>query len=151
MLHTILLPIFNFLTLGLWFLFEEPFHFQYTSIPITINRKKFADPPPPKREKKKNSVKAIKIVLKQGPREAVVWLAAHHHDKKALQFLNREIAPAGTGMGMRSISFSFTRKSSRYLPAPGLTAIVGGRPKVYVNFSKNFITLTKFIIAGLLC
>jgi hypothetical protein len=28
---------------------------------------------------------------------------------------------------------------------------VGGRPKVYVNFSKNFITLTKFIIAGLLC
>ncbi|ELU13633.1 hypothetical protein CAPTEDRAFT_224800 [Capitella teleta] len=47
-----------------------------------------------------------------GPREAVVWLAAHHHDKKALQFMSREIAPAGTGM------------------APGLTAIIGGRPKV---------------------
>ncbi|XP_069487413.1 uncharacterized protein [Ambystoma mexicanum] len=47
-----------------------------------------------------------------GPREAVVWLAVHHRQKKALELFSREIAAAGTGM------------------APGLTAVVGGRPKV---------------------
>lgn len=46
------------------------------------------------------------------PREAVIWLAVHHMQKKALELFSREIAPAGTGM------------------APGLTGIVGGRPKV---------------------
>ncbi|XP_035849772.1 uncharacterized protein LOC116035193 isoform X2 [Sander lucioperca] len=45
-------------------------------------------------------------------REAVVWMAAHHTQKKALELFAREIAPAGTGM------------------APGLTGIVGGRPRV---------------------
>ncbi|XP_077333204.1 uncharacterized protein LOC143975087 [Lithobates pipiens] len=45
-------------------------------------------------------------------REAVIWLGVHHKQKKALEIFAREIAPAGTGM------------------APGLTAIVGGRPKV---------------------
>ncbi|XP_045203626.2 uncharacterized protein LOC123556747 isoform X1 [Mercenaria mercenaria] len=50
--------------------------------------------------------------LPQGSRESVLWLAVHHKDKKALEILAREIAPAGTGM------------------APGLTGIVGGRPKV---------------------
>lgn len=49
--------------------------------------------------------------LPQGSREAVLWLAAHHKDKRALNVLAREVAPAGTGM------------------APGLTGIVGGRPK----------------------
>ncbi|XP_067407956.1 uncharacterized protein [Emydura macquarii macquarii] len=47
-----------------------------------------------------------------GPREAVIWLAVHHKQKKAVEIFSREIAPAGTGM------------------APGLTAVVGGRPKV---------------------
>nr|XP_008110152.1 PREDICTED: uncharacterized protein LOC103279026 isoform X1 [Anolis carolinensis] len=47
-----------------------------------------------------------------GPREAVVWLAVLHKEKKAVEIFSREIAPAGTGM------------------APGLTGIVGGRPKV---------------------
>ncbi|GCC19442.1 hypothetical protein chiPu_0018384 [Chiloscyllium punctatum] len=46
------------------------------------------------------------------PREAVIWLAVHHMQKKALEVFSREVAPAGTGM------------------APGLTGIVGGRPKV---------------------
>ncbi|PAA84397.1 hypothetical protein BOX15_Mlig019558g2 [Macrostomum lignano] len=46
------------------------------------------------------------------PREAALWLAAKHQSKEALEVLSREIAPAGTGM------------------APGLTALVGGRPKV---------------------
>lgn len=46
------------------------------------------------------------------PREAVVWMAVHHKQKKALEFFSREVAPAGTGM------------------APGLTAIVGGRPRI---------------------
>ncbi|XP_070710383.1 uncharacterized protein lratb.1 [Pempheris klunzingeri] len=45
-------------------------------------------------------------------REAVIWMAAHHKQKKALELFAREIAPAGTGM------------------APGLTGIVGGRPRV---------------------
>ncbi|XP_072111973.1 uncharacterized protein lratb.1 isoform X5 [Mobula birostris] len=46
------------------------------------------------------------------PREAVIWLAVHHMEKKALELFSREIPSAGTGM------------------APGLTGIVGGRPKV---------------------
>ncbi|XP_075941067.1 uncharacterized protein LOC142943437 [Anarhichas minor] len=48
----------------------------------------------------------------KGSREAVIWMAAHHKQKKALEVFSREIAPAGTGM------------------APGLTGIVGGRPRV---------------------
>ncbi|XP_009281633.1 PREDICTED: uncharacterized protein LOC103902324 [Aptenodytes forsteri] len=47
-----------------------------------------------------------------GPREAVIWLAVHHKQKEAVEIFSREIAPAGTGM------------------APGLTGIVGGRPRV---------------------
>nr|XP_055061919.1 uncharacterized protein LOC129444920 [Misgurnus anguillicaudatus] len=47
-----------------------------------------------------------------GTREAVIWMAVHHKQKKALEFFSREIAPAGTGM------------------APGLTSIVGGRPRI---------------------
>ena len=45
-------------------------------------------------------------------REVVLWLAVRHPQKVALELLAREIAPAGTGM------------------APGLTGMVGGRPKV---------------------
>ncbi|XP_029468644.1 uncharacterized protein LOC115097169 [Rhinatrema bivittatum] len=47
-----------------------------------------------------------------GPREVVLWLAVHHREKKALEIFSREIAAAGTGM------------------APGLTTIIGGRPRV---------------------
>ncbi|XP_074679073.1 uncharacterized protein LOC141922892 isoform X2 [Strix aluco] len=47
-----------------------------------------------------------------GPREAVIWLAVYHKQKEAVEIFSREIAPAGTGM------------------APGLTGIVGGRPRV---------------------
>lgn len=47
-----------------------------------------------------------------GPREGVIWISVHHSDKKALELFSREVAAAGTGM------------------APGLTAIVGGRPRV---------------------
>lgn len=50
--------------------------------------------------------------LTKTPRECTVWIAAHHKEKRALEILAREIAPAGTGM------------------APGLSGIVGGRPKV---------------------
>lgn len=46
------------------------------------------------------------------PREVVVKIAASHSDKKALVLFSREIAQAATGM------------------APGITGIVGGRPKV---------------------
>ena len=44
-------------------------------------------------------------------REVVVKIAAHHQDKKALGIFSREIAQAATAM------------------APGLTGLVGGRPK----------------------
>uniref|UniRef100_A0A8C9UF61 Acyclic terpene utilisation N-terminal domain-containing protein n=1 Tax=Serinus canaria TaxID=9135 RepID=A0A8C9UF61_SERCA len=47
-----------------------------------------------------------------GPREAVIWLAVHHKQREAVEIFSKEIAPAGTGM------------------APGLTGIVGGRPRV---------------------
>jgi len=33
----------------------------------------------------------------------VLWLAAHHHDKKVLEILSKELAPAGTGMGEFSL------------------------------------------------
>ena len=48
----------------------------------------------------------------EGVREAVLWLAVSHNRKEALELFAREVAPAGTGM------------------APGLTNIVGGRPRV---------------------
>ncbi|XP_074087673.1 uncharacterized protein LOC141519187 [Macrotis lagotis] len=53
-----------------------------------------------------------KVNLHGGPREVVLWFAVQHKQKKALEIFSREIAPAGTGM------------------APGLTGVVGGRPKV---------------------
>jgi len=45
------------------------------------------------------------------PREAVLWMAVKHQDKKALQIWAKEIAAAGTG------------------GTPGITAVVGGRPR----------------------
>ncbi|KAM4611638.1 uncharacterized protein ACJ7VT_012315 [Polymixia lowei] len=48
----------------------------------------------------------------KGCRESVIWMSVHHKQKKALELFAREIASAGTGM------------------APGLTGIVGGRPRV---------------------
>jgi hypothetical protein len=44
------------------------------------------------------------------PREAVLWMAVKHQDKKAIQLWAKEIAAAGTG------------------GTPGITAVVGGRP-----------------------
>lgn len=38
-------------------------------------------------------------VCLQGSREAVIWLAVYHKQKKALELFSREIAAAGTGMG----------------------------------------------------
>ncbi|XP_053085664.1 uncharacterized protein LOC113524573 isoform X3 [Pangasianodon hypophthalmus] len=59
-----------------------------------------------------NTVNPTQIYLVQDLREAVLWMAVHHRQKKALELFSREVAPAGTGM------------------APGLTGIVGGRPRV---------------------
>nr|XP_056711029.1 uncharacterized protein LOC130482339 [Euleptes europaea] len=50
--------------------------------------------------------------IEGGPREAVIWLAVLHKQKQAVEIFSREVAPAGTGM------------------APGITGLVGGRPKV---------------------
>lgn len=70
------------------------------------------------------------------PREVVVKIAASHVDKKALTLFSKEIAQAATGM------------------APGITGIVGGRPKVSPRirlFSclvpKSFVT-PKVMIGG---
>ena len=52
-----------------------------------------------------------------GNREVIVKIAAAHKDKNALALFSREIAQAATGM------------------APGLTGIVGGRPKVSPKIS----------------
>ncbi|KAM9717616.1 uncharacterized protein ACNS7B_021243 isoform 2-T2 [Menidia menidia] len=60
-----------------------------------------------------------------GTREAVIWLAVHHRQKKALEIFSREVAPAGTGM------------------APGLTGIVGGRPRVSPVLKPFFFLLPK--------
>ncbi|XP_005108408.1 uncharacterized protein LOC101856690 [Aplysia californica] len=46
------------------------------------------------------------------PKNAVLWIAVTHKERKALEFFSREVAPAGTGM------------------APGLCGIVGGRPSI---------------------
>jgi len=45
------------------------------------------------------------------PREAVLWMAVKHKDKKAIQIWAKEIAAVGTG------------------GTPGITATLGGRPK----------------------
>ena len=45
------------------------------------------------------------------PREAVLWQAVQHQDKRAIQLWAREIAACGTG------------------GVPGTCAVVGGRPK----------------------
>ncbi|GLD71927.1 uncharacterized protein AKAME5_002325100 [Lates japonicus] len=58
----------------------------------------------------------------KGCREAVIWMAVHHKQKKALELFSREIAPAGTGMDCY--------QTKQNLRSPGLTGIVGGRPRV---------------------
>ncbi|XP_072314982.1 uncharacterized protein [Eucyclogobius newberryi] len=54
-------------------------------------------------------------------REVVLWMAVQHKQKKALELFAREVAPAGTGM------------------APGLTGIVGGRPRVSLVLKPFFL------------
>ena len=43
----------------------------------------------------------IVCLCRQGSREAVIWMAVHHKQKKALELFAREVAPAGTGMGTK--------------------------------------------------
>ncbi|KAM6269828.1 uncharacterized protein LJ264_004250 isoform 2-T2 [Porphyrio hochstetteri] len=69
-----------------------------------------------------------------GPREAVIWLAVHHKQKEAVEIFSREIAPAGTGM------------------APGLTGVVGGRPRVspvlkpfFFHYPKSNVQINLFL------
>jgi len=47
----------------------------------------------------------------QFPREAVLWMSVKHKDRKAIQVWAKEIAASGTG------------------GTPGITAVIGGRPK----------------------
>ncbi|KAI3376591.1 hypothetical protein L3Q82_016473 [Scortum barcoo] len=67
----------------------------------------------------------------KGSREAVIWMAVHHKQKKALELFSREVAPAGTGMGTSATpAFHFLFTANATSPPPGLTGIVGGRPRV---------------------
>ncbi|XP_052546318.1 uncharacterized protein LOC128084368 isoform X1 [Tympanuchus pallidicinctus] len=70
----------------------------------------------------------------QGPREAVIWLAVHHKQKEALEIFSKEIAPAGTGM------------------APGLTGVIGGRPRIspvlkpfFFHYPKSNVQINLFL------
>ncbi|XP_058048098.1 uncharacterized protein LOC131202788 isoform X2 [Ahaetulla prasina] len=72
--------------------------------------------------------------IEGGPREVVVWLAVFHKQKEALEIFSREIAPAATGM------------------APGVTAIIGGRPKIspvlktfFFFYPKKYIKINIFM------
>jgi len=58
-----------------------------------------------------SSFGAAAVPATQFPREAVLWMAVKHQDKRAIQMWAKEIAAAGTG------------------GTPGITAVVGGRPK----------------------
>jgi hypothetical protein len=58
-----------------------------------------------------SSFGAAAVPSTQFPREAVLWMAVKHQDKRAIQMWAKEIAAAGTG------------------GTPGITAVVGGRPK----------------------
>ncbi|XP_010707732.1 uncharacterized protein LOC100546750 [Meleagris gallopavo] len=69
-----------------------------------------------------------------GPREAVIWLAVHHKQKEALEIFSKEIAPAGTGM------------------APGLTGVIGGRPRIspvlkpfFFHYPKSNVQINLFL------
>ncbi|XP_015716438.1 uncharacterized protein LOC107313042 isoform X2 [Coturnix japonica] len=69
-----------------------------------------------------------------GPREAVIWIAVHHKQKEALEIFSKEIAPAGTGM------------------APGLTGIIGGRPRIspvlkpfFFHYPKSNVQIKLFL------
>lgn len=42
----------------------------------------------------------ISSIVRQTPREAVLWLAVHHQQRKALELFAMEIASAGTSMGV---------------------------------------------------
>ncbi|XP_037353657.1 uncharacterized protein LOC119234757 [Talpa occidentalis] len=66
-----------------------------------------------------------KANLNEGPREVVLWLSVHHRQRKAVELFSKEVAPAATGM------------------APGLTAAVGGRPKVSPVLKPFFILYPK--------
>ncbi|XP_040526589.1 uncharacterized protein LOC100857197 isoform X1 [Gallus gallus] len=70
----------------------------------------------------------------QGPREAVIWLAVHHKQKEALEIFSKEIAPAGAGM------------------APGLTGVIGGRPRIspvlkpfFFRYPKSNVQINLFL------
>ena len=65
------------------------------------------------------------LFANKGPRECTVWMAAHHSDKRALEILAREIAPAGTGMGLFLQLFPFLILRAWLLPC------LKGPPKVF--------------------
>ncbi|XP_074849248.1 uncharacterized protein LOC142012601 isoform X2 [Carettochelys insculpta] len=79
-----------------------------------------------------------------GPREAVIWLAVHHKEKKAVEIFSREIAPAGTGMDLpcgphtyRLEELAYTRSGDK-----GNSANIGviARHPLYFPYLKKTLT-----------
>lgn len=76
------------------------------------------------------------------PRECTVWIAAHHKEKRALEILAREIAPAGTGMGEANGTRSFV--NYRTSPIKGTKGIILHSvliPEDFFSMLKYFATL----------
>uniref|UniRef100_A0A3Q0SAB5 Si:ch73-132f6.5 n=1 Tax=Amphilophus citrinellus TaxID=61819 RepID=A0A3Q0SAB5_AMPCI len=56
-------------------------------------------------------------------REAVIWLAVHHKQKKALELFSREVAPAGTGMALsHSHAHTHTHTNLHVVPFISVTS-----------------------------
>uniref|UniRef100_A0A3P8Q4D7 Acyclic terpene utilisation N-terminal domain-containing protein n=1 Tax=Astatotilapia calliptera TaxID=8154 RepID=A0A3P8Q4D7_ASTCA len=82
-------------------------------------------------------IKFTFLVFFQDSREAVIWLAVHHKQKKALELFSREVAPAGTGMGTTNPVISSLNSLNLFisgcviylilLSTPGSFSTQGGR------------------------
>ncbi|MGH0161643.1 UNVERIFIED_CONTAM: hypothetical protein FKN15_041774 [Acipenser sinensis] len=79
-----------------------------------------------------------------GPREAVVWLAVRHSQKRALELFAREIAPAGTGMDLPSGPHKYRLEELAYTRSgdKGDTANIGvvARHPLYYPYLKKALT-----------
>ncbi|KAM9827381.1 uncharacterized protein ACB057_017770 [Neosynchiropus ocellatus] len=80
----------------------------------------------------------------KGSREAVIWMAVHHKQKKALELFSREIAPAGTGMDLPSGKHSYRLEELAYTRSgdKGDSANIGvvARHPLFYPYLKKHLT-----------
>ncbi|XP_062902339.1 uncharacterized protein LOC134345510 isoform X8 [Mobula hypostoma] len=78
------------------------------------------------------------------PREAVIWLAVHHMEKKALELFSREIASAGSGMDLPTGPCSYRLEELAYTRSgdKGNTANIGviARHPLYYPYLRKAVT-----------